>query len=313
MTVMVTGGTGFIGNRIVRKLVDQGERVVCFDLAPPRTNLEPYMGRVNFYRGDINQMPHLLEAINSQGVDRIIHLAALLPPDTEERPHFAMQINIQGTNNIFEVARWTGIKRVVYASSIAAFGVQETFGDRPVNEDDLTAPINVYGMTKAANDFAAQKYSQLYGLDLRGVRICTVFGHGRVTGMTGVIGGLLMSLPAVGKPISMPFHQDELSPMIHAEDAAEIFVRVALADNLNHPVYISGGHLCSISEMAEIVKRFIPDAQITTGDQAVPHIYRVDNSRMLADVGYETAPLEVRILEHINDARREAGLELITG
>ena len=45
----------------------------------------------------------------------------------------------------------------------------------------------------------------------------------------------------------------------------------------------------------------------------MPHIYRVDNSRMLADVGYETAPLEVRILEHINDARREAGLEFITG
>jgi len=318
MAVMVTGGTGFIGNRIVRKLADRGEEVVCFDLAPPRANLEPYIdtvrsGRVHIYRGDITQMPHLLEAINSQGVDRIIHLAALLPPDTEERPHFSMLINIQGTNNVFEAARWTGIKRVVYASSIAAFGVQETFGDRPVNEDDLTAPINVYGMTKAANDFAAQKYTQLYGLDLRGVRICTVFGHGRVTGMTGVIGGLLMSLPAVGKPISMAFHQDELSPMIHAEDAAEIFVRVALAGDLNHPVYISGGHLCSIGEMADIVRRFIPDARITTGDQAVPHIYLVDNSRMLADVGYEMAPLEVRILEHINDARQEAGLEPITG
>jgi len=95
MAVMVTGGTGFIGNRIVRKLADRGEEVVCFDLAPPRANLEPYIdtvrsGRVHIYRGDITQMPHLLEAINSQGVDRIIHLAALLPPDTEERPHFSM-------------------------------------------------------------------------------------------------------------------------------------------------------------------------------------------------------------------------------
>ena len=313
MSVMVTGGTGFIGNRIVRKLVDRGEEVVCFDLAPPRANLQPYLDRIQVYRGDITQVPQLLEAINTHGVERIIHMAALLPPDTEERPHFAMQINIQGTNNIFEVARWTGIKRVVYASSIAAYGVQDTFGDRPVNEEDLAAPVNVYGMTKAANDFAALKYTDLYGLDLRGVRICTVFGHGRVTGMTGIIGGLLMSLPAIGQPISMPFHQDELSPMIHAEDAAEIFVRVALADTLNHPIYISGGHLCNIGEMAEIVRSIIPDAQISTGDQAVPHIYRVDNSRMLADLGYELAPLRVRILEHINDARQEAGLEPIAG
>ena len=313
MSVMVTGGTGFIGNRIVRKLLDQGEEVVCFDLAPPRANLQPYLDRVHVYRGDITQVPQLLEAVNTYAVERIVHMAALLPPDTEDRPHFAMQINIQGTNNIFEVARWTGIKRVVYASSIAAYGIQDTFGDRPVNEDDLAAPVNVYGMTKAANDFAAWKYRDLYGLDLRGVRICTVFGHGRVTGMTGMIGGLLMSLPAIGQPISMPFHQDEPSPMIHAEDAAEIFVRVALADDLNHPVYISGGHLCTIGEMAEIVRGIIPEAQISTGDQAVPHIYRVDNSRMLSDVGYELAPLRARILEHINDARAEAGMEPISG
>ena len=100
MSVMVTGGTGFIGNRIVRKLVERGLDVVCFDLAPPRPNLEPYLDRIKFYRGDIIQMPHLLEAINTHGVDRIIHMAALLPPDTEDRPHFGMLINIQGTNNV---------------------------------------------------------------------------------------------------------------------------------------------------------------------------------------------------------------------
>ena len=65
--------------------------------------------------------------------------------------------------------------------------------------------------------------------------------------------------------------------------------------------------------MADIVRSFIPDAQITMGDQAVPHIYLVDNSRMLADIGYEMAPLPVRILEHINEAREDAGLQPIGG
>ena len=308
MTTMVTGGAGFIGNRIVRKLVERGEEVVCFDLGRPGPNLAPYLDRIQVYRGDITQVPHLLEAINVHGVDRIIHMAALLPPDTEERPHFGMLVNIQGANNVFEVARWTGVQRVVYASSIAVYGVQDTFGDRPINEDDLAAPVNVYGMTKAANDFAAAKYNERYGLDCVGIRICTVFGHGRVTGMTGMIGGLMVSLPAIGQSVSMPFHQDEPSPMIHAEDAAEIFVRAALSDGLNHRIYISGGHLATIKDMADQVRSFIPDAQITTGDQAVPHVYLVDNSRMLADIGYEMAPLGTRILEHINDARAEAGM-----
>ena len=313
MTVMVTGGAGFIGNRIVRKLVERNEDVVCFDMAPPRGNLEPYLDRIQVYRGDITQLPHLLEVINLHQVNKVIHMAALLPPDTEERPHFGMQVNIQGTNNVFEAARWTGVQRVVYASSIAVYGVQDTFGDRAVNEDDISNPANVYGMTKAANDFAAGKYIDRYGLDLRGIRICTVFGHGRVTGMTGMIGGLMVSLPAVGKPVTMPFHQDEPSQMIHAEDAAEIFVRAALNQRLNHRTYISGGQLATIKDMADTVRSFIPDAQITTGDQAVPHVYLVDNSRMLADIGYELAPLRVRLLEHINDARREAGMSPLEG
>ena len=305
---MVTGGTGFIGNRIIRKLLDRGEEVVCFDLAPPRNNLEPYADRINFYRGDISQIPHLLEAINTFDVHKIIHMAALLPPDTEDRPHFGMSVNIQGTNNVFEAARWSNIQRVVYASSIAVYGVQETFGDRPINETDLSDPVNVYGMTKAANDFAAGRYRERYNMDIRGVRICTVFGHGRVTGMTGMIGGLMMSLPAIGKPVTMQFDPNEASPMIHAEDAAEIFVQVSLSNNLQHPIYISGGHLATIQDIANIVKEYMPEAQITTGDRPVPHVYLVDNSRMLSDIGYEMAPLRVRVLEHMNDARVEAGL-----
>ena len=312
MAVMVTGGTGFIGHRIIRKLVERGEEVVCFDLAPPRANLTPYLDRIQLYRGDVTQLPHLLEAINEHQVHKIVHMAALLPPDTEERPHFAMQVNIGGTNNVFEAARWTGIQRVVYASSIAVYGVQETFGERPINEDDLNDPINVYGMTKTVNDFAAKRYTDRYGLDIRGIRICTVFGHGRVTGMTGMIGGLMVSLPAVGQPVSMAFHQDELSPMIHAEDAAEIFVRATLSERLNHRVYISGGTLATIKDMADTVRSFIPEANITTGDQSIPHVYLVDNSRMLADIGYEIAPLRQRVLDHINDARAEAGMDPIT-
>jgi nucleoside-diphosphate-sugar epimerase len=313
MTVMVTGGTGFIGRRIIRKLLDAGEEVVCFDLAPLNPDMVSGGDNLKNYRGDVTQIPHLLEAVNTFNVDRIIHMAALLPPDTEDRPHFGMWVNIQGTNNVFEVARWTGIKRVVYASSIAVYGVQETFGDRLINEDDVTSPINVYGMTKAANDFSAGKYRSNWDMDIRGVRICTVFGHGRVTGMTGMIGGLLMSLPAVGKSVSMDFDPEEQSPMIHAEDAAEIFVQVAMASKLNHPLYISGGHLATIRDMADIVKSIIPEAEITMGNRPVPHVYKVDNSRMLADIGYEMAPLRTRVLEHINEARSEAGMNSIQG
>ena len=80
MSIMVTGSTGFIGARIVRKLVKRGQQVVCFDVIPPRPNLAPYMDSIDVYRGDVTQLPQLLEAVNAHGVTRIIHMAALLPP-----------------------------------------------------------------------------------------------------------------------------------------------------------------------------------------------------------------------------------------
>jgi hypothetical protein len=73
-------------------------------------------------------------------------------------------------------------------------------------------------------------------------------------------------------------------------------------------VYHSGGHLATVGEMAALVREHLPDARIRLGERFVPHVYLVDNSRMLADVGYELAPLSVRVLDHINDARREAGM-----
>ncbi len=303
MTVMVTGGAGFIGRRVAGLLVARGERVVRFDtVAAP-----PAEGAVDV-RGDIAQMTHLLEAIADHGVTRIVHLAALLPPVTEERPHTGLLVNIQGAANVFEAARWAKIERVVYASSIAVYGDQSNFGDRTVTEDDPSLPYNVYGQTKAVNDFTAARYRERWGLDLRGIRICTVFGHGRTTGLTGMIGGLLISRPAIGLPIDLPVDPAEASSMIYVEDAAEIFTRAVLSGDLHSPVYNTGGHLATVREVAELVAEIIPGAKFTFGEARVPHVYLVDNSRMLRDIGYELPPLRQRVLDHVNVARAEAGL-----
>ena len=305
MTIMVTGGNGFIGRRVVDELIARGERVVRFDMAPARSTADG----VEDVRGDITQITHLTEAVMSHGVTRIVHLAALLPPETEERPHTGLLVNVQGTANVFEVARWSGVERVVYASSIACYGDQSNFGDRLVTEDDVSQPCNMYGQTKAVNDFTAERYRRNWGLDLCGIRICTVFGHGRATGLTGLIGGALISRPAVGLPVEVPVDPAEASAMIYVDDAAEVFVRAVLGGTLPSPVYITGGHLATLEEVAETVTELVPGAKITLGEAIVPHVYLVDNSRMLRDIGYELPPFRQRVLDHVNAARAEAGLD----
>ena len=100
--------------------------------------------------------------------------------------------------------------------------------------------------------------------------------------------------------------------MIYVDDVAEIFVRLAFADKLHHPVYFSGGELVTSGEFGQIVKSLLPDAEITFGDKPMPHIYWVDNSKLVKDIKFKPPPLRQRVLDHINEARRESNLPPIS-
>ena len=121
-------------------------------------------------------------AISDNQVCRIIHTAAILPPTSEEYPCRGCDVNIGGTNNIFDAASRLGVKRMVYPSSIAVYGDQSDHGETVLNEESPRFPFSLYGVAKQANELAAHAYLANTGLDSRGLRICTVFGHGRVTG-----------------------------------------------------------------------------------------------------------------------------------
>ena len=85
-----------------------------------------------------------------------------------------------------------------------------------------------------------------------------------------------------------------------------------LSGDLRSPVYNTGGHLATVQEVADMVAEIIPGAKFTFGEARVPHVYLVDNSRMLRDIGYELPPLRQRVLDHVNAARAEAGLDPVS-
>jgi nucleoside-diphosphate-sugar epimerase len=102
---------------------------------------------------------------------------------------------------------------------------------------------------------------------------------------------------------------------IHVDDIAEVFARVLLTDKPRHAVYNSGGTPISLGELADLVREFLPDAQITfdheTGGKGNSGNYLIDNSRLIQEFGLQYLPYRQRILQIINDTRREAGLPSI--
>ena len=311
MTTLVLGGTGFIGKRAVPRLVQRGEKVVVMDINPGAANFSEFGDQVDVIRGDIMQFQDVVTAIMHAKPDRIMNLAYLLGSG-DDTPHFTMKLNILGMDNCFEAARIAGVNRVTYASSIAVSGQQSNFGDRTINEDDPMHGTSQYAMHKRFNEFQAQQFNSVYGMSITGIRPANVTGPDKVRGSTDHV--QCVTLPAAGEPVSFPKAGLMRLP-VHVDDIAEAFVRVTMVDESHYPIYNSGGYPISLGDLAAIVKKFLPEAEINFASQDGKEEsgnYLTDNNRLLGEFELEYPPIEQRILQIINDVRRDEGLPLVS-
>jgi len=138
MTVMVTGGSGHVGAYVLNELIERGETPLSFDIEAPPKELGD---KAKFFRGDVSSVTDLLSAIKENKVTRIIHLACLLTASSQQYPVKAYHINIGGTLNVLESARIMDVERVVYSSSLAAYG--PTPEGQPVPENHPKEPTSI--------------------------------------------------------------------------------------------------------------------------------------------------------------------------
>jgi nucleoside-diphosphate-sugar epimerase len=312
MSILVIGATGFIGPRLIKRLVARGETVVGMDVNPGAAAFGNIPVGAPVMRGDVTRFDDVMRTIIEAKPERVINLAYGLGAG-EGNPHQVMLLDVLGMDNVFEAARLAGVRRVVYASSIAVSGQQSHFGERPVTEDDPVYGTSQYAMHKIFNEFQAKKYIKNYGMSITGVRPANVTGPDKVRGSVDHV--QLMVDAARGKPVNLP-KKGFMRLLIHVEDIAEVFTRVLLADTPRHDIYNSGGIPASLGELADIVRGFLPNAQITfaqDGGREESGNYLVDWSRLAGEFGIEYPGLHTRVLEIINDVRREEGLPLVGG
>jgi UDP-glucose 4-epimerase len=171
---LVTGGAGFIGSHIARKLVSMGEQVRVFDnfFAGKIENLQGLEDAVEIIRGDILDPALLAEAM--QGVEVVLHQAALRSvPFSVENPALVNRVNVEGTVNVLIAARDAGVKRVVYASSSSVYGNSRLL---PKNEQQLPSPISPYAVSKLTGEYYCRVFTELYGVETVSLRYFNVYG-----------------------------------------------------------------------------------------------------------------------------------------
>ncbi len=225
MSILVIGGTGFIGRRLVPLLAQRGEEIVCMDINPATANYESFGKQVRVVRGDISQFDDVMATMVEAKPERVVNLAYFL--GSEYPPRVAFKLNILGMDNCFEAARLCNVRRVAYASSFAVSGEQHFYGDRIVNEDDFRHGHVQYAMHKIFNEWQAQDYREKHGLDITAIRPANVTGNDKIVGSVDHV--KIITFPARGQAISFPF-KDAMRCPIHVDEVAEIFARVIMSD-----------------------------------------------------------------------------------
>lgn len=309
---LVTGGLGFFGLYIARQLLADGEQVVLFQRrSTPPPSAEDVKDRVKIVSGDISNWVHVVEQVKSNDIDCIYHAAALLGKDCAESPATGFRVNVIGTLNVLEAARILGVRDVIFVSSGATYSWTPP---RKVFDNTMQRPTNMYATTKVCCERLGEQYHRQYGVNFRGVRFAMVNGPGRqISYLLGDCSGVI-ERPAQGKPYTV--HVDPSSPwaIIYIKDAVQALIDLKRANenDLRQRVYNAHGFLATIGEMADTVRKYLPEAQIEFDwdkdqEKKLPNSainYEMDNTAAREDFGWQPHYLlDETVLDFIKEVK----------
>ncbi len=319
----MTGGSGFIGIYLMKKLAENGIKVINYDLAPPNPLLQRFLDdsafveNVRFQRGSILDLPEVLSAAQNAGVDKIVHMAAFFDPaESNKRPYFTYQTNVLGTINIFEAARLLNMSRVVNISSIGVYAVKER---EPMDENHRifipgSGHGSHYGSSKAATELIGQAYCQNNNLSYVSVRFSGVYGYGMRYSMfikdmiENAVNGVPTDFKTGGNLTrDYTYVKDAVNGVICALDAED--------SDLSSRTYLTtSGQLYSGTDVANIVSKLVPGADITIGPELnefekkdMAKRGQIDISLAKKELGYEPKySIEDGIKEYIETMKKHS-------
>ena len=209
---LVTGGAGYFGELLTRKLLERGDSVRIFDVNTPTD-----IGRgVEFTQGDIRDLDGLLAAC--QGIDVVFHNAAQVA--MAKNKDLFWSVNRDGTKNLLEAAARQGVKKIIYTSSSAVYGVPES---NPLTEEIAPIPVEEYGRAKLSGEALCCEYAR-NGLDVSIVRPCTIMGPGRL----GIF-QILFEWIFQGKNVPVFDGGKNIYQFVHGDDFAQLCIQAGTA------------------------------------------------------------------------------------
>lgn len=268
-SVLVTGAAGCIGAWVVKTLIDIGAKPVAFDLTDNRSRLDLIMDGaedVTWELGDITDYERMTAVIQTHNIFAIIHLAALQVPFCKADPIGSTKVNVLGTTHILEAARQNGIKRLSFASSIAA----PAMGD-----NDFLATL--YGAHKVCGEQMAAVYWQDWLVPSVCIRPGIIYGPGRDQGMSAAP-TIAMLAAFDGQSYTVPFSGPVA--FVHVEDAANRFIGAIAREGDGAYVFDMQGTSMRVEDVIEAIKSKVQGADVGWAGSPLPFGDMPDNGSL---------------------------------
>lgn len=247
MIVLITGGTGFIGRILVRKLVEDGNNVIILTRDKKKIN-SSLKEKVKILEADICDSVSLESVgLRLQGIDVIIHLSACLDYFGDKKGLF--RVNVQGTINLLNWAEKNGIKRVIFASSIEAMGMVGK-DDIPANETFECKPVSTYGESKLEAEKQVRKFAEVSSLNITILRLGNVYGPGSLAFIVPIANAILTH----GSLLKfLPVYKDRYLHPGYIDDIVDGIIKSAQNTAMGKTYIISGEEYVSIKRLFELV------------------------------------------------------------
>ncbi|MCL4505899.1 MAG: NAD(P)-dependent oxidoreductase [Chloroflexi bacterium] len=293
--ILVTGANGFIGREVCRVLTSHRHELVATDRSCAANT--PY----RFVAGDVCDSDWLADLFRAYAFEAIIHLASMRNRESQSRPADAMRINIGGSLSLLGLAAQHGAARFVYASSISAYGPKPYARYGEVAESEPAAPDNVYGLAKRYVEMAGEQAQREGRLSFVALRIAMVVGAGVVSTASMWRGEIFDRLP-ISQPyvIRLPYAHDEVLPLIHAMDVAEMLQRLAMVVMPRHMLYNTPADHCTCADLADAVTALNPHISFTFDSVAArgdPE--KIDGRRFQNEFDYPLPSIRQRLRQAV--------------
>ncbi|EKN69248.1 hypothetical protein BABA_11056 [Neobacillus bataviensis LMG 21833] len=283
MKILVTGGYGFIGSFVAETFFREGHEVYIIDNLSTG-NKENVTFKHKFYQVNVED-PSCGDIFRSNRFDVVIHLAAQVNVGTSmENPYLDSQSNVLGLANILQLSNKYGVKKVVFASSAAVYGLNE---DIPLKEDAVCDPLSPYGINKLVGELYCKKWNELFGVETLCCRFSNVYGPKQGTVGEGGVISIFINNVLDGKPLQVFGDGEQTRDFIFVEDVAYAIYRGVEYDlkgvyNLSTNTETSVNDFINTLENLDVVKDII----YKEPKQGDIKYSRLDNTKIKQDLDW---------------------------